>query len=262
MAEPLPQIERSNEGCGILMETMEYRNPLIAELYDVANPWGPDAEFYASLAGQPPRHVLDLGCGTGVFALGLAERGHRVTAVDPAVPMLEVAKRKPHAERVEWVEASAQSYRSTKRFDLIVMMGHAFQCLLTDTEMLGALETMHLHLKPDGRVAFETRNPRIDWRREWAGRPPRKLMLEAGEVIEKLEVESDEGEFVSFRTHYGFSDRTLTTASRLRFLSKEHVAKLMAQAGLTVVEVFGDWDGSAFDAARSREIILIAERVV
>jgi ubiquinone/menaquinone biosynthesis C-methylase UbiE len=237
---------------------MEYQNRLIAEVYDVANPWGPDAEFYVSLVGREPREVLDLGCGTGVFALSVAERGHRVTGVDPADAMLDVARRKPDAERVEWVAASAQSYRSAKRFDLIVMMGHAFQCLLTDAETLSVLETMRAHLKQNGRVAFETRNPRIDWASEWAGRLPRKLVVEAGEIIETLEVDGYEGEFISFRTHYQFQDRTLTTSSRLRFPSKEHVEELMAQARLAVVEALGDWDGSAFDAARSREIIVVA----
>ncbi|MGH3356486.1 MAG: methyltransferase domain-containing protein [Nocardioidaceae bacterium] len=35
------------------------------------------------LTESRPLHVLDLGGGTGGFAVGLAERGHRVTVVDP-----------------------------------------------------------------------------------------------------------------------------------------------------------------------------------
>jgi len=64
-----------------------------------------------------------LGCA-------FAERGHPATGVDPAAAMLVVAKRKPSAEQVEWVESSAQTYRSERRFDLMVMTGHAFQILL------------------------------------------------------------------------------------------------------------------------------------
>ena len=77
--------------------------------------------------------------------------------------MLAVARRRPHAERVEWVESRAQTYRSEQRFDLIVMTGHAFPAVLTDADALAALETLRRHLEGHGRIAFASRNPRVDW---------------------------------------------------------------------------------------------------
>ena len=65
--------------------------------------------------------------------------------------MLAVAKSKPFADRVEWVEAYAQSYRSQRRFDLIIMTGHAFQVLPTDADALAVLETMRGFLKQSAR---------------------------------------------------------------------------------------------------------------
>jgi hypothetical protein len=47
-------------------------------------------------------------------------------------------------------QSSAQSYKSQRRFDLIVMTGHAFQVLLTDADALAALGTMRGHLKERG----------------------------------------------------------------------------------------------------------------
>src|SRR3974390_1626597 len=102
---------------------MDYQDAQIAEIYCVATPLGRDGEFYIAMAGGRPLRVLDLGCGKGTLCCALAKRGHVVTGVDPAVAMLTVARRKPHADRVEWVEATAQKYRSERRFDLIVMTG-------------------------------------------------------------------------------------------------------------------------------------------
>jgi len=235
---------------------MDYRNAEIAEIYDLANPRGQDTDFYLSLAGLRPCSVLDLGCGTGTLCCALAERGHRVTGVDPAAAMLAVARSKPHAEQVEWVESSAQSYKAQRRFDLIVMTGHAFQILLTDADALAVLETMRGHLKQRGRVAFETRNPRVDWVGEWAARVRR---LPGGQVLERLEITGEDGEFISFQTSYRFPQVTLSTSSTLRFPSREHVEALIAGSGLVVRDVFGDWDAGPFEAARSREIIFIAE---
>jgi hypothetical protein len=173
--------------------------------------------------------------------------------------MLAVARRKPHGHAVDWVECSAQSYRTEKRFDLIVMTGHAFQILLTDDDALAVLETMLTHLKKTGRVAFETRNPRVDWAREWAARPPRRL--ENDQIVETLKVVRAEGAFISFETSYRFPRETLTTSSTLRFPTREHVEGLIERSGMVVRDVFGGWDWGPFEPARSREIIFIAELV-
>jgi SAM-dependent methyltransferase len=238
---------------------MDYQERQIAEIYDLVNPWSQDADFYLSLTGLRPRSVLDLGCGTGTLCCALAERGHRVTGVDVAAAMLDVAKRKPHAEQVEWVESSAQSYQSHRRFDLIVMTGHAFQILLTDDDAVAVLDTMRGHLKERGRVAFETRNPSVDWVGEWAGRRREVHMPLGGQLIETLDIRGKDGELISFRTSYRFPHVTLTTSSTLRFPSREHVEALIARSGQVLRDVLGDWDGGPFDAARSREVIFIAE---
>jgi 2-polyprenyl-3-methyl-5-hydroxy-6-metoxy-1,4-benzoquinol methylase len=238
---------------------MDYQLAQIAEIYDLVNPRAQDTDFYLSLAGLRPCSVLDLGCGTGTLGCALAERGHQVTGVDPAAAMLAVARRKPHAEQVEWVESPAQSYRAQRLFDLVVMTGHAFQILLTDADALAVLETMRSHLSEGGRVAFETRNPGLDWPGEWAARPPLVRMLPNGQLLEKLEITGVDGEFISFQTSYRFPHVTLTTSSTLRFPSREHVGALIARSGLVVRDVFGDWDAGRFEPARSREAIFIAE---
>lgn len=236
---------------------MDYHDAQIAEIYDLANPRAQDSDFYLSLASGSPGSILDLGCGTGTLVYALAERGHQVTGVDPAAAMLRVARRKPCAGRVEWVESSAESYRSQQRFDLILMTGHAFQVLLTDDAALAALETMRVHLKDRGTVAFESRNPHVDWAGEWDGRV-RRL---PEEILETIEITRRDGEFISFRTSYRVSNRTVSTDSTLRFPSREHIEALMARTGLRARDVRGDWSGGAFDADRSREMIFIAEAV-
>jgi ubiquinone/menaquinone biosynthesis C-methylase UbiE len=45
------------------------------------------------LSVKIPMHILDAGGGTGKWAVYFAQRGHQVTLMDVAVPMLEVAKK-------------------------------------------------------------------------------------------------------------------------------------------------------------------------
>lgn len=80
-----------------------------------------------------------------------------------------------------------------------------------------------------------------------------------GQLIETLEITGKDGKFISFQTSYRFPQRALTPSSTLRFPSREHAEALITRSGLVVRDVFGDWDAGPFDAARSREIIFIAE---
>src|SRR3954468_11745360 len=53
------------------------------------------------LAPQPGEHVVDVGCGTGNAALVAARRGARVTGVDPAARLLELAQAAARAEGLD-----------------------------------------------------------------------------------------------------------------------------------------------------------------
>jgi hypothetical protein len=78
--------------------------------------------------------------------------------------MLDVARRNTRDERVAWVEADARSVRLGRRFDLVIMTGHAFQAFLTEGDRAALFATAVAHLNPAGRFAFDSRNPAA---REW-----------------------------------------------------------------------------------------------
>src|ERR1700678_910692 len=242
-----------------MTEDLSYQNTRLTEVYDLDNPWAQDTDFYLALAGPLPSGVLDLGCGTGTLCCALAQRGHRVTGVDPAGPMLAIAATKPHAEKVEWIQSRAQEYRSDRRFDLIVMMGHVFQILLTDEEVLAVLTTMRRHLKAGGKAVFETRNPRIDWAGVWGTHGPVEHILSDGRLRETLEITNVSAELISFQQQFEFPEVTLTTRSTLLFLSRTQVEDFISRSGLVVCEVFGDWDRSRFEPEQSPEMIFIVE---
>jgi ubiquinone/menaquinone biosynthesis C-methylase UbiE len=237
-----------------------YTDTRLAACYDAANPLEYVDAYYLALAGDAPKSILDMGCGTGRLAVALAERGHKVTGADPSAGMMRVARSRPGNERVTWIDSDAKSLALNARFDLIVMTGNVFQVFLTDEEVRATLRTLRRHLAPAGRLAFETRNPLVE---EWRGWTPAltREMIDVpgvGAVEVHYDIAEAKGAFVTYKTHYRFGpDDVAVGRDTLRFMSKEQLAAFLTEAGFTEVTWFGDWDRAPL-TQRSPEFVVIA----
>jgi len=123
------------------MENGRNFDPAEISKFDAAAPrwWDPEGEFrplhdlnparldyIESRAGLAGRRVLDVGCGGGLLAEGMARRGARVTGIDLAPEALAVARL--HAlesaievdYRLETVESLAES--GPESFDLVTCL--------------------------------------------------------------------------------------------------------------------------------------------
>ena len=234
-----------------------YHDPRLADFYDIDNGWADDTRTCLDLA-RDAASVLDLGCGTGLLAAACAEHGARVMGVDPAPAMLAIARVRPGGDRVTWVEGDGRTIRLDQRFDLIVMTGHAFQCLLTDNDQRATLATIAAHLAPQGRFIFDSRNPSGQEWLEWGPDDSHRVVEHArhGKVESWNDYAYDAATgIVTYGTYYRLgSGELLAAKSQIRFTPQDHLAKLIAEAGLTVDQWRGDWQGNAY-TPDSKEII-------
>ncbi|MEV1009213.1 class I SAM-dependent methyltransferase [Streptomyces sp. NPDC049881] len=217
-----------------------FNDPRLAPLYDPLEDERPDLDAYLAIAGGlGARSVLDIGCGTGVFALLLAGRGAEVVGVDPAAASLDVARAKPGAERVTWLHGDATDLPPLA-CDLATMTGNVAQAITDPGVWRATLAGAYGALRPGGHLVFETRDPA---RRAWEGwnRADTHRVVElpgVGRLETWCELTEVAGPLVSFRGCYAFADgRTLTSDSTLRFRGRDEVADDLAAHGFTVREV-------------------------
>jgi SAM-dependent methyltransferase len=243
--------------------TDHYNQPELANLYDDENVWDASAEFYLDLTRRlAAKSLLDIGCGTGTVTRGIvAAAGCRAVGLDPAGPMLAVARRKTRGEAVEWIEADARNARLGRTFDLIIMTGNAFQGFVTEEDQAALLSTIAAHLAPEGRFAFDTRNPAAQEWLEWTPDLSRRVVdTEAYGPVEIWNDQRMDGTsgILDVEEHYRIlkGGKRLRADFRLRFTPQAGLARAFHVAGLEAESWFGDWDRTPF-AGDAREIIVI-----
>jgi ubiquinone/menaquinone biosynthesis C-methylase UbiE len=238
------------------------------ELYDLVTPasFRGDAEWYRDKARECGGPVLELAAGTGRIALGIAQGGVSVHALDADPAMLDQLRQKlavqsPEVqERVVLVVGDMRTFALAERFALIIAPFRSFLHNLTESDQLACLDRVREHLGPGGCFAFNVFHPSLEfmshhtgalagvWRR--AGTFPR---ADGGCIVRS---ESNQYDTVRQRVdsqhryeEYG-PDGILTRTSlhrlQLAYLYPPDLRRLLKQAGFKSIQIVGGFDGRPF----------------
>jgi SAM-dependent methyltransferase len=234
----------------------------LIDLYDPLDPDRTDLEAYIAMVEEfGARSVVDLGCGTGVFALLLAERGIEVIGVDPSIESLIVAQRSAApartifiyganrpvplvADRIRWIHGVATDLPELQ-VDLATCTGNAMQqAFIDDADWIDIRAAIWRVLKPGGRFIFETRDPaRRAWE-SWTPELTRSTMDVPGygpitTWVEVIELTSDP----ITDTHRGyvhFETSGITIISgpeKLRFREQAELRRDLEATGFVIDEI-------------------------
>jgi SAM-dependent methyltransferase len=239
---------------------LTYSDLEIAQLYDVLNPWGAGDAFYLDLV-MGAGSVLDVGCGTGWILKRARAEGHtgRLVGLDPDRAMLEVAR---VGRNIEWHEGKTSEILWEGEFEIAIMSGNAFQCLVTDEEIVASLAAIHRALVPGGTFAFDTRNPAAQEWLEWDRLAPMEVVDRAGcELAIDYDVLDVADGVVTLTENTALRDGTVLRRDegRLRFVEPEALNQFLSQAGFEVVAQYGSWDRTPFTPS-SPFVVTLAQR--
>ena len=131
--------------------------------------WDPNSEFrplhqinplrinyIESLIKLDGKHILDVGCGGGILAEGLATKGAHVTGIDMADKGLSVAKLHLHESKldIKYEKSSAEDFAVKHKcmFDVVTCM-EMLEHVPDPTSVVRACADL---VKPGGLVVFST----------------------------------------------------------------------------------------------------------
>lgn len=163
-----------------------------------------------------------------------------VIAIDSASASLEVAQRKPHADRVRWVHGDGSAVPAADA-DLATMTVNVAQVFLSEDDWLASLHAARAALRQGGSLVLEVRDPaRRAWEAWTRAATHRTVRITTiGTVRTWIELTDVRLPFVSFCHSFEFeSDGTvLTSESTLRFRDQGEIVDSLTQVGLAVRDI-------------------------
>lgn len=106
---------------------------------------------------KPEDKVLDIMCGYGRHALGLARKGMNVTAIDNLADYVNEIKEIAQKENltVAAIQSNVINYTADADFDLVICMGNSLNFFNAE-DTLNIMKAVAGHLKPGGKFLINS----------------------------------------------------------------------------------------------------------
>lgn len=240
----------------------------VAEAYDLYVTADYDIPFFLQETAKVAGLVLELTAGTGRLSIPLVHAGVRLTCVDAAQGMLNVLSRKLknlglHAE-IECADICDLDF--PERFQLAVLPFQSFMEIVGEPRQRQVLSAVFACLAPGGRFICTMHNPSV-----------RRLQVD-GSLRIVGNFQTREGSLVvsGFETggrpvvnrlqYFEFFDRDGNLCSKkvlpmqFEFIERDRFESMAHDAGFHVIDLFGNYDRSPFDADRSPVMIWVLQK--
>jgi SAM-dependent methyltransferase len=198
--------------------------------------------------------ILDLCCGNGRHSLELAQRGFDVVGIDRTAAyienaMLEAEKR---GLDVAFVIGDMREYCAPNNFDIVVNLFGSFGYFEGPDDDRRVVENVHASLRPGGQFLIETQGKEI-LAREFQ----EKDWDERGDllILSEKKVSQNWGRIETRWIVIRGTERTEHRVS-VRSYSAVELSSLLAGCDFRKVRVYGSLDGTEYDEAAQRLVIV------
>lgn len=197
-------------------------------------------------------HVIDLGCGPGLYAQRLAAHGLSVTGVDFSANSLGFAREQASNAGldIEYVEADYLDFASDRRFDLVMMI-MCDLCALNPGQRALLLQKFRALLADGGAILLDVYSPRMYDTREEEATYARNLLdgfWSADEYFGFLNTFKYDDQRVILDKYTIFErDRARRVFNWFQCFTTSEVESEFADSGLQVTEFLGDVAGKPYN---------------
>ncbi len=213
-------------------------------------------ELLAQLAAGG--RALELGIGTGTFALPLARRGVEVHGIDSSSAMIEQLRAKQGGEAIPVTIGDFADVEIEGAFSLVFIVSNTFFMLDTQEEQTRCFENVASHLGESGVFLIHAFVPDVSMFDK--GQRLSASLPDLASVRLDVSVHDAASQAVDFR-HLRLSEEGVRMyPGRLRYVWPSEMDLMARLAGLRLRHRWADWRRTPF-TAQSRSHVSVYERV-
>ncbi len=234
---------------------------LIGDVYDLVYPDTAERVPFVKniLKKFGKQTVLELGVGTGLFAIPLYEAGLKIEGLEISEVMIDLLRQKAPALTVH--QGDIRHFALDKRYEAILALSSILVLVNNHQEIRQCLQCAYEHLQPEGLLLLELPNHSVEIALSSNSQEVHCSDGHGTIVVIQSGVEDQlwtETWHIFRQSEKGFSHEKVRCQEFL--YSPEIFSEQLQEVGFEVIEEYGDLLGNRFNEASSWRRVLICRR--
>lgn len=244
---------------------MSFYNEL-SRAYDIVFEKDEDTVNFLKKSLDSNSKILDLACGTGTYAVELAKENHHVTGIDLDSEMIKKAKEKAKAYS-NYAEFYCEDMRAfnkvthNRSYDRIFCIGNSLVHLKDKEDISKLMKAIYNSLNEDGSMIIQIINYDRIINNNIKSLPTIFRDEEGIKFIRNYNFNEDKS-IANFDTELIINsngeERKYKNSVPLLALKSDELIEIVAEAGFSSLEVYGDFDETEFNKNSSYALVIKA----
>ena len=203
--------------------------------------------------------VLELGIGTGLFAIPLHEAGFNIEGLEISQVMIDVVGQKAPGLKVH--KGDMRDYTISRRYDAILALSSVLVFVSNEQEIKRCLQRCYEHLESKGILLLELPNHSVEISHSNNSQEIHHNEDQSTFVVIQSAVEGqdwNETWHIFRHNEEGLSHKEVVCQEFL--YSPVVLAAQLQETGFDVIETYGDLLGNPFDESTAWRRVLICEK--
>lgn len=228
----------------------------LSAYYDEIFPLSEATLSFLKSYSTPGDRVLDMACGTGTYAVKLAEEGYQVVATDISPDMIDMLREKSKAVDIRLLSMEETDHLEGS-FNLIYCIGNSLVHLPSSKAILDALTKAYNKLDVGGHMVIQVINYDRILDKEIESLPT--LENKDGSIIFKRDYVLDD-DHILFKTALKAPTGNRYNVNRLYPVRPDMLLESLVHLGMET-ETFGSFNKDSFDPEKSQPFIVVAKKL-
>lgn len=243
----------------------------VADIYDYYVSTDFDMNFFLNETKDVNGEILELMCGTGRASIPLLKAGRKMVCVDYSAGMLDVFGKKIAGMNynIELINMDVTELKLNRKFDFIFLPFHSLSEIISKELQIKALVKIAEHLNKDGVFFCTLQNPVI------------RLKSADGtiRILGKFDITDNRNMIISYMNRYDENTKLVSGFQFYEIFDKnnkliekrsleinfkpvfyEEFLEVTKDAGMEIMNVYGDYEYSDFDESKSGFMIFRLRR--